>query len=538
MLKANNDKGARDALDRATGLITNLDRLIPTENGRKAAANILLETIKTSGRGSLKALSSAAPPDVIAGFAKHVEFTWAVVNDTFAGLQRFETDIRDVSNAIASASEGIRKLQGGETSARQVTFIRDILSAQQSPAIKLYKLEQQAAKTLTVEQRAQLGEYFKAEQRKQQFIATTGNALNVAKQLQTIAARVGFSDPNVAKALDYASVAQTAISQAATGNYIGAALAVTGLFGGGKPDPEQQRFAQLMGFLQEMDKKLNQIIDLQIKTLEAIQGLSNQLADLDRRLNERLDRIAWEVKLISQNLKDLTWSKYQSCNTAWFDRSSGEAKFDDNTLQFRSAKDLRRYVEERRAKAIECANLLDDLFQSIKTDQVFGQLLSLTKASKTDFNLLPSEMNEALATADLELFLKEIHRPAETIFLMNWQPEWGAIANGIALLSSPSGTTHELKARLQALHSISSGKLLRGCSNPTLLSWRMRSTLCVDARYASQNVTDVYSDEFGRACEQEITKFPDRPNHSRSAAVFGQLDRPFGSSFRLLDRRR
>jgi hypothetical protein len=199
--------------------------------------------------------------------------------------------------------------------------------------------------------------------------------VNTAKQFETILANVGLKDQRISTAINYASVAQNAIAQVATGNYIGAALAVSGMFGGGKPDPAQQQFAQIMGFLQEMDQKLTRIINLQLRTLEAIEGLSNQVADLDRRLNDRLDTIDFETQVISQNLKDSIWSKYTPCISAFRDRKMrGKANFNDNTLQFATVGELAAYVKEYGANAISCARNLDDLFNSIQAyDIVFEQ---------------------------------------------------------------------------------------------------------------------------------------------------------------------
>ena len=149
--------------------------------------------------------------------------------------------------------------------------------------------------------------YFQAQKQKEELIAESANVVNVARQVQGILSNLGIHDPVINKAVEVSSVAQSALSAALTGNWLGAISSITSLFGGGV-DPEAERLAQIMGYLQQMNQTLNKIVDLQIKTLQAIQALSDQVADMDKRLNQRLDRIDFEVKVISENLRSVMWS--------------------------------------------------------------------------------------------------------------------------------------------------------------------------------------------------------------------------------------
>jgi hypothetical protein len=343
--------------------------------------------------------------------------------------------------------------------------------------------------------------YYHSEKKKQEFLANSARIVNTAQNINTVLHTLDIRDPGLSKTIEYAAVAQNVMSQALTGNYIGAALAVTGLLGGSKPSPEQQQFSAIMGYLQRLDQKLNQIYELQVKTLEAIEGLSKQIAELDRNLHLRLDRVDFELKTISENLKGLIWKPYTSCNTAWQDRS---AQFDDDNLTFKSVGDLVKFVKGSGGTAIVCARELDGLFLSPKS-MVFRGLLSLSTAATTDFTILPEEQGRHFGKSDLERFRDEIHRPAVLLTRSKWKSEWGAPANLIALFSSPSPSYLESKARLAELERNKNG--LNACSKPTILSHRLRSLLCVDQRYAPVDAPAAYRVDFEERARDRTNAF-------------------------------
>jgi hypothetical protein len=273
-------------------------------------------------------------------------------------------------------------------------------------------------------------------------ISSTNSFVESAKGIRTILSNVGINDPVLNNAVNYASVASAAMSQALTGNYIGAIVSVTGVFGGGKPDPQQQQFAATMAALRRLDEKLTQVINLQKKTLEAIQGLSNQVADLEKTFNVRLDRVDFELKTISENLKIALWEPYLACNTAWVDSAD---VFDESViLNFRNATDLMKYANGSARNAIKCARALDDLFLSPKRHNVFGGLLSLNTAVHTDYSLNPSDSGNVLTETDLKQFRDTIHIKAQTVALSGWKHKWGA---GAAL-----GGGHLAKSLRPQLH--------------------------------------------------------------------------------------
>ena len=95
--------------------------------------------------------------------------------------------------------------------------------------------------------------------------------------LATIANNLGCPREAV-QGLQVAQTLASGAAQFATGNYLGAVASVTSLVGLGAPDAAAERQAAMMEYLDEkfaeINKKLERIIDLQIKTFDAIAELA------------------------------------------------------------------------------------------------------------------------------------------------------------------------------------------------------------------------------------------------------------------------
>ena len=95
-----------------------------------------------------------------------------------------------------------------------------------------------------------------------------------------------------------------AVGAFATGNYLGAAVAITGMFAK-KADPEAERFQVLMGYLKQqfqiINEKLDEILENQKKLMDAMVNLSKQLENYYEALDERLANIEFETKRIVED---------------------------------------------------------------------------------------------------------------------------------------------------------------------------------------------------------------------------------------------
>jgi hypothetical protein len=146
----------------------------------------------------------------------------------------------------------------------------------------------------------------------QQKVERTVSALSSAAQdfgnLAQVASKLKLPK-EVTTGLQGAQVVAGVVASFATGNYLGALAGATSLIGLGGPDAASQQHAQLMSYLQEAFKeinaKLDKIIELQKRTLEAIGNLAKALEEFRKDIVNRLDRLEGIVLSNQQLLQHL-----------------------------------------------------------------------------------------------------------------------------------------------------------------------------------------------------------------------------------------
>lgn len=112
----------------------------------------------------------------------------------------------------------------------------------------------------------------------------------------------GIKDPNVkklTKAANYAAQGTEVAMSFLTGNYISAINGLGGMLFGRKNNPNQQ----ILNMLVEQDKKLNQIIDMQIQTLKMLDQINKNLVELIKRQEFFFNEILNELYDIKYGLK-------------------------------------------------------------------------------------------------------------------------------------------------------------------------------------------------------------------------------------------
>ena len=155
---------------------------------------------------------------------------------------------------------------------------------------------------------------------------TASNINNVA----SIANNLGLGSPELNKTAELASLTANAVASFATGNYLGAVVAVTGMFAK-KTDPEAERFKILMGYLKQqfeiINEKLDRILENQQKLMNAMVDLSEQMQSYYEALDERLTNIEFETKRISGMAASAAWSDWRTCFSVYSYVRKNEATF-------------------------------------------------------------------------------------------------------------------------------------------------------------------------------------------------------------------
>lgn len=132
--------------------------------------------------------------------------------------------------------------------------------------------------------------------------------LGYAGQLSGLLAQVGMpiDVQNFQKNLDTANVAVNVISNFALGNWMGALQSAGGLFGGGGQDAGAARHEEIM-------KTLGVIIELQQKTLQRLDELSDQITRSTNAILTKLDKMDSKLDLIVDLNRHTAFRGFGSC---------------------------------------------------------------------------------------------------------------------------------------------------------------------------------------------------------------------------------
>ncbi|UIJ85253.1 hypothetical protein LZK77_16175 [Rhizobium leguminosarum] len=488
MIQEGQSEQAAKAFDEATGALSFIkSELKDDPAAADMAEKMLFKVAQGTTSEMLKQMgqTDAKLADLSQEFSKHVKASEQIADNTNKRLDELYDRLNTTQTDLKEGLDSLGRIT--KANQTQIGVIGDVLFGQQPAEVKIIMLQKGARPDLSANARADLIKVLQVQKKKDDLIRDTGKLVSDLQGIDSIMTSLGISHPEISKAISYASIAQSAMTQALNGNYIGAIAGALGVFGGSKPSAQEQYMRAIMAKLEEMDKKLNKIMELQQKTLLAIQELSNQIAAVERRLNERLDVIEFTSKNISRTLRSVLWQNYTSCQHA-YDRRGNQEAYDQTNESFRTVRALYGFMEVNHANAIDCARSLDKLLSSMRNDTVFGQLLSLRNAAHTNFSPAPDESGRVYRKEELQNFIDGLYGPALEITLgSGWKKEWGHAANAVALLASPSSTTDGVRKRIDELERNNN---LPGCSGSTLLSQRLRSLFCSTLVYAPEAAPD------------------------------------------------
>ncbi|MBY5551029.1 hypothetical protein HFO61_30250 [Rhizobium leguminosarum] len=476
MIAAGNTDEAAAKFHEAAGALTFMNgELADFPGGKDMAEKLLFKVITDTTRSTLE--QTGKNTDDIKVLQANLKATTQIMDATRERVDSMSDRLTNVETDLNASISSMDRLT--RSNEQQLGMINDVLYGQQPTAIKLEMLKNPQVKAgLTGQARDDLIQVLKTQKIKEDIIKDSGEIIGNIQGISSIMHSLNLGSPEIDTAVNVASVAQNAMAQALTGNYIGAIAGALSVFGGSKPSPEQQHFNAIMGRLDRIDQKLTEVIELQQRTLEAIQNLSKQLADVEERLNKRLDAIQVELQYVAANVQVLMWENVRSCGTAYGYRASNGVRYNDQTESFDTTADLFKYMSVRGPEALECAAQLESLFLSVKDQKVFGNALSLKAAP---YNSFPIPQDRKDKADELRSFLEDVNGRAFSVVKAGWKQEWGNEVNGLALLGSPAATSIGVRRRLDELAKSPKS----ACSEDTLLSPRLRAFFCT-SRFALQ----------------------------------------------------
>lgn len=233
------------------------------------------------------------------------------------------------------------------------------------------------------------------------------------------ASKVSATFPNCKPLQDVAEVANYVMSAVNIGmgvaelcsfNPIGLINIFTGLSGlfGGKPEPspEMKMMQQMMTYMQEQFKHLNEhlvYIEEQIANLtELVKSMYQDMMKSFKVVNDKLDLIEWETKTLYQMNQSLIFGKLGLCNNLEARRVSREGNV---VRSLDTYEDVYSFYAGNRANVVGCLPILNqfsnDLMKDVFSFSFTGGSLSFTEGDARNAYLVDKDIFQPMK----ELFL-------------------------------------------------------------------------------------------------------------------------------------
>lgn len=491
-IQENKFEEAAQLFDARTKKLSTMEGLLKDDPpAANAARSFVIATLQHGTSTAIikagKAYSTAT--NVEKNLADHVRTTNAFAKTLNSKVDELNQKSEELKTSVDGLSKDLNALrEESSATAYQVGIVQDILFDQQPASVKLALLNAGAKPGLSKDQRDTITAYLKVEVRKQEILATATKVVSVANDINTIMSNFNIQDRRLSEAVQFGSVATTALTQAFSSNYLGAIATVSGLFGGAKKDPMMAQFQRVFEEFKQVNEKLDSIIELQKNTLLAIEKLSNQIEVVERKLHERLDLVDYELKVISAATLVALWSEYRPCMDLWDSRRDTAFDFEEEKLRFRTLDGLNNFVTVRWGDAFPCAARLRHAFSHLRNSAQFGNPLRLEFAISAVPGTPPPDATRTFVKNDLQNYMDHVHKPAADLLFTSWEtrkisrPYWGHVSGAFALLSTPAASSTELMARVRKLDSGPAATPLRACTDHSLLGDRTKTLLCADAR--------------------------------------------------------
>lgn len=487
LLKDQNYEGAAKLFDQRTGKLSIVAKALKDDpEGAVLAQQFVVDTLR---EGTSKSLIEAGKARAATGkvekqLADHIQVSNAFSKEMKTRVGNLETVSKELAEQISGLSGALEELQKDQqVTANQLSLVTNILYEQQPPQTKLAMLEANAFPGLSDAQKETATKVLKVEIKKQEVLAAASRVVSAAADVNTILTNLGIHDQGLSDAVNYGTVATAALSQALTGNYLGAIASVSGLFGGGAPDPNAARFERVFKELGQIREQLNTVIELQKKTLLAIEQLSRQLAEVETRLHERLDRVEFEVARVDSTTRQNLWGGYAPCASVWTLRNNASWQYDE-VIGFQSVVGLSSMLTDKSSEVFGCAAKLRGVFSQLVSTGSFDNPLKLEFVSTRITGSSAPSGEKTYTPTELQSFLENVYKPSYGLTATRYQlrqPTWGSFGGLIAMLTAPAATSTDLLRRVQKLDATPVGQRLNACAQQnSWLSWRMKVMLCTD----------------------------------------------------------
>jgi hypothetical protein len=233
-------------------------------------------------------------------------------------LTNMESRVSGLEDATRAANEKLGRLKEEvKGNSKAIQTLAHVSYPGWSTAQKLQAVNTGLFPDLTPTQKRALTESLEADKAREEAVADIQRVSKDLGSLRQIAVNLGL-DGNLVKGLGDAQKVATGIAQFATGDYLGAIATVTSLAGLGTQDAAAARHEAMMKYLnrefEKVNEKLNQIIDLQVKTIKAVIALGEEQRKFRIEVLNQLDRIEDTVLRSERILQSIVRNEWVECD--------------------------------------------------------------------------------------------------------------------------------------------------------------------------------------------------------------------------------
>lgn len=403
----------------------------------------------------------------------------AYQNEVEGHLSRLETQVSGLETATKIANDKLDVLKNqvqGNSAAIQA--LAEISYAGWTTSQKLQAVRGGLFPQLAGSQKEALIESLKADLERERLVFGAQQAAQDFGNLATIAGNIGLP-PDAVKALQGAQHIATGVAKFASGDYLGAVASVTSLVGLGAPDAAAERHAAMMQYLAQefalVNKKLDTVIELQVRTLEALEKLAEKQRIFRLEVLGQLDRIEDTVLRSELVLQAVLLSRWTEC----FSLINGTPLNSQFSIPSRAV--LTEIVANQNAASYagSCYFTMTSFLDAwVKTARWSGQIIAATN--------FPSDSiaNNAALQTSWNAFQRQKNRAyiSATAFMRNALPDApGVPAKYLARISQPVvniSYARELDALFEQ-PDLSQQFANFTCNQAGVLSQGLRDLICV-----------------------------------------------------------
>ncbi len=464
----------------------------------KQSQDLLLQTIVNTDRAQWDAIQQNQQDielvaDFVVDLAEDLESFKSEVNEKFETL---EAAFENISSAVVDLEVAVVDLDNRVVSLeRDQSVIADFIFDQMPPDQKVRALRDRdfmASRFACPEgqetcERSELRDAmivrFEEEAELQELLGTATSAIGTLNTVGKIANDLNIASPELNEALRIGNAAFGAFTGFMTGNYLGAISSVTGLFAK-KPDPDAERFKIMMKYLQQQFKqinaKLDAVLENQVKIMDALNSLSEQMQKSFLRVERQLANLEFEQRRTSLGVRQLIWDDWKTCYSVYrrATRQTGNSfnHVDPTTLYFKDEQamiDVRSNVGQA---ALQCLVTMQTNMDSLSATQRFGNFVDLQwviDEKLTTAATLPDGNADEWRSL-LMRYQQDVFGPARArMNLIVQTDDTLGYADTFARLARPMATTDEWRDGIEfiAVNNFN-------CENSEALDARLGNLLC------------------------------------------------------------